>query len=131
MLMDEVKVDLHVLRALMLHSIGGEVDRIDIVAADEGGVLEGAMELLQKLAEQGDIDHDVGHNTALSLSAGARDNGLSHDDPSDEVSSLEHNITESVPTHVGAASLVSISVDHELRRQEGRRSMALSMEPRR
>jgi hypothetical protein len=28
---DEVQVDLHVLHALMLHGIGGEVDRADIV----------------------------------------------------------------------------------------------------
>jgi hypothetical protein len=34
---DEVQVDLHVLRALMLHGIGGEVDCADVVAADEGG----------------------------------------------------------------------------------------------
>jgi hypothetical protein len=36
-----VKVKLYVLRTLMLHKIGGEVDRADIVAVDEGGALEG------------------------------------------------------------------------------------------
>jgi hypothetical protein len=30
----------------MLHEIGGEVDRADVVAVDEGGMLEGDMELL-------------------------------------------------------------------------------------
>jgi nucleoside-triphosphatase THEP1 len=45
-----VKIDLHVLHALMLHKIG-EVDRADIVVVDEGGALEGAVELLEKLAE--------------------------------------------------------------------------------
>jgi hypothetical protein len=84
---DLVKVDLHVLCALMLHGIGGEVDRIDIVAVDEGGTLEGAMELLEKPTEPGGIGHDVGHSAALNLSAEARDNGLSHDDPGDEVGS--------------------------------------------
>jgi hypothetical protein len=33
--------DLHVLRALMLHGIGGEVNRVDVVAVDEGEALEG------------------------------------------------------------------------------------------
>jgi hypothetical protein len=33
-LTDEVKIDFHVLRALMLHGIGGEVARADIVAVD-------------------------------------------------------------------------------------------------
>jgi hypothetical protein len=35
------------LRALMLHWIGGEVDDADVVAADEGGTLKGAVELVE------------------------------------------------------------------------------------
>jgi hypothetical protein len=46
-LADEVKVDLHVFRALMLHEIVGEVDRTDVVAVDDGGALEGVVELLK------------------------------------------------------------------------------------
>jgi nucleoside-triphosphatase THEP1 len=38
---DKVQVDLHVLRALMLHGIGGEVDRADVIEVDESGALEG------------------------------------------------------------------------------------------
>jgi nucleoside-triphosphatase THEP1 len=49
-LADKVQVDLHVLRALVLHGIGGEVDRADVVAVDEAGALEGAVELVEKLA---------------------------------------------------------------------------------
>jgi hypothetical protein len=66
-----VKVDLHVLGALMLHRIGGEVDRADVVAVDEGNTLEGVVELLEKLSEPGGLGHAVGHNAVLSLSAGA------------------------------------------------------------
>jgi hypothetical protein len=32
MLADKVEVDLHVLHALVLHRVGGEVDRTDVVA---------------------------------------------------------------------------------------------------
>jgi hypothetical protein len=39
-LADEVQVDLHVLHALMLHGIGGGVDRADVVTVDKGGTLE-------------------------------------------------------------------------------------------
>jgi hypothetical protein len=39
--MDGVKIDVHVLCALMLHKIGGEVDRADVVVVDEGGALKG------------------------------------------------------------------------------------------
>jgi hypothetical protein len=55
-LVDEVEVDLHVLRALTLHGIGGEVDRPDIVALDEGGAREGGVELMKKLTEAGSFD---------------------------------------------------------------------------
>jgi hypothetical protein len=39
-LADEVEVDLHVLCVLMLHRIGGEVDRADVITVDEGGAHE-------------------------------------------------------------------------------------------
>jgi nucleoside-triphosphatase THEP1 len=40
-LVDKVQVDLYVLHVLMLHGIGGEVDRADVVVVDEAGALEG------------------------------------------------------------------------------------------
>jgi hypothetical protein len=49
-LADEVQVNLHVLCALMLHGIGGEVDRADVVAVDEGGALKGIVELMEELS---------------------------------------------------------------------------------
>jgi hypothetical protein len=47
-LADEVQVDLHMFRALMLHGIGGEVDRTDIFAVDEGGHLEVGLKKMVK-----------------------------------------------------------------------------------
>jgi hypothetical protein len=75
-LADEVKANLHVLRVLMLHMIGREADHIDVVAVDEGGALEGIVELLEKLTEPGGLGHAVGHNAVHGLSAGAGDDGL-------------------------------------------------------
>jgi nucleoside-triphosphatase THEP1 len=49
-LADEVQVNLHVLHALMLHGIGGEVDRADVVAVDESGALKGTVELVEELS---------------------------------------------------------------------------------
>jgi hypothetical protein len=40
-LADEVEVDLHVLRALTLHEIGGEVDYADVFAIYKGSVARG------------------------------------------------------------------------------------------
>jgi hypothetical protein len=67
------KVDLHVLRTLMLHEIGGQVNRTDVVAVDECGALEGAVELLEKLAQLGGLCDVVGHHAILGLYAGVRD----------------------------------------------------------
>jgi hypothetical protein len=81
-LVDEVKVDLHVLRALMLHEVGGEVDCADIVAVDEGEALEGALEFLEKLVEPGGLDHAIGQSAVPVLSAGAGDDGCWDSQPS-------------------------------------------------
>jgi hypothetical protein len=113
-----VKSNLHVLCALVLHGIGGEVDHADVVAVDEGGALEGAVELVVELVEPGGLDHVVGHDAVLGLSAGARDDGLSLCGPGDEVGVQEHDVTGSGPARVGTTIPVNVGVDHELRRRE-------------
>lgn len=75
MLADEVKLDLHVLRALMMHEIG-EVDLAEVVARDEGGAGDGVVELMKKLTEQGRPDHVIGHISILGLRVGVGDHGL-------------------------------------------------------
>jgi hypothetical protein len=114
---DEVQVNLHVLRTLMLHGISGEVDRADVVTVDKGGALKEAVELLEKLARLGGLCHAVGHSAVLGLCAGAGDDGLPFGGPEDEVGDQEHNITGSGPARVGTASPVSVGVHHELRRR--------------
>jgi hypothetical protein len=101
----------------MLHGVGGEVDRTDVVAIDESGALEGTVELVEELAQLGGLCHTVGHDTVLGLSAGARDDGLPFGGPGDEVGTQEHDVTGGGPARVGTANPVSVSVDHELRRR--------------
>jgi hypothetical protein len=60
----------------MLHKIGLQADGADVVAVDEGGVLKGAVELVEQLAHPGGLLHAVGHNTILGLCARAGDDGL-------------------------------------------------------
>jgi hypothetical protein len=98
----------------MLHGVGGEVDRADVVAVDEGGTLEGTVELVEELAQPGGLCHAVGHDTVLGLSAGARDDGLPLGGPRDEVGTQEYGVTEGGSARVGTTSPVSIGVDHEL-----------------
>jgi hypothetical protein len=105
------------LRALMLHGVGGEVDGADVVAVNEGGTLEGAAELMEELAHPGCLDHTVSHNAVFSLGAGAGDDGLTFGCPRDEVGAQKYDIAGGGATCVGAASPVSIGVDHEFRRR--------------
>jgi hypothetical protein len=83
--------------ALMLHGIGGEVDCPEVITVDEGGALEGAMELLEKLAQPESLNHAIGHNAVLDLSFGVRDNRLSLGGLGDEVGAQEHDVTRSGP----------------------------------
>jgi hypothetical protein len=85
MLADEVQVDLHMLGALVMHGIGGEVDDADVVAVDEGGTLKGVVELVEKLAHLGGLGHVVGHSAILGLGTGAGDDRLPLGSPGDEV----------------------------------------------
>jgi hypothetical protein len=75
------------------------------------------VELLENLAEPGGLGHAIGHNTILGLSAEARDDELSLGDAGDEVGAQEHGVTRNRLARVGAASLVGVGVDHELRRR--------------
>jgi hypothetical protein len=81
----------------MLHGIGGEVDRADVAAVDEGGTLEGTVKLLEKLAQLGGLCHAVGHSAVLGLCDGARDDGSSLGGPGDKVGAQEHGTTGSGP----------------------------------
>jgi hypothetical protein len=102
------------LRALMLHGIGGEVDGADVVAVDEGGTLEWAMELVEELAQPGGLRHTVVYGVVLSLYAGAGDDGLPLGSPGDEVRAQEYDIARSGSACVGATDPVGVGVDHEL-----------------
>jgi hypothetical protein len=114
---NEVEVDLHMLRALMLYGVGGEVDGADIVAVDKGGALKGAVELVEELAHPRCLGHAVSHNAVLGLNAGAGDDGLALGGPRDEVGAQEYGIAGGRASRVGAASLVGVGVDHKVRRR--------------
>ena len=47
---NEVQVDLHMLRPLMLNGVGGEIYGADVVAVDERALGERAVELRQELS---------------------------------------------------------------------------------
>ena len=58
-IVNEMEVDLHMLRALVLHGVGGELDHTDVVAICKCGTHEGVVELLELLSEPGRLGHVV------------------------------------------------------------------------
>jgi hypothetical protein len=65
---DEVKIDLNVLGALMLHRVGGHVDGTDVVAVDQCGAPKRGMQLQEKLTQPGRLCNSVGHRAILGFS---------------------------------------------------------------
>jgi hypothetical protein len=63
------------LRVLVLHEIGGEINGADVVAVDKGGTLKRFVELVEWLAQPGGLGHAVGHSAVLGLYTGAGDDG--------------------------------------------------------
>jgi hypothetical protein len=68
LLTNEVKIDLDMLRLLMLNWVGGHVDRTDVVAVDKYGVAERSVKLVKKLTEPGSLSNTIGHGAILSFS---------------------------------------------------------------
>lgn len=101
---EEAEVNLHVLCALMVHRIDGEVDRTNVVAVHVGDKREGDVELMKKFMELGSLRHAIWHSAILDPSVGARD----------EVGAQEH-VDRRSPTRV----------------EEDRRRRPKSREPRR
>jgi hypothetical protein len=91
-LSDEMKINLHMLRALMLNGVGGEVYDTDVVVVDESAARWWSLELMQELAQPGGSSHTIGDGTILSFNAGAGDNSLSLGRPGDQVVPEEYGI---------------------------------------
>jgi hypothetical protein len=115
LLSDEMKINLHMLRALMLNGVGGEVHGADVVTVDKSAARWRSLELMQEQAQPGGLNHTIGDGTVLGFSAGARDDSLPLDRPKDQVVSEEHSIARRGATSVRAANPVDIGVDDQVR----------------
>jgi hypothetical protein len=82
---DEVQIDLDMLGPLVLHWVGGEVDRADVVAVDQRAPGEGTVKLGEELPEPGSLCHAVGYDTVLRLSTRAGNDRLALRRPGHQV----------------------------------------------
>jgi hypothetical protein len=85
LLSDKIKINLHMLGALMLNGVGGEVHGADIVAVDKGAPRRRGLELVEQLSQLSGLSHAVGNDMILGLSAGAGDDGLPLGRPGNQV----------------------------------------------
>jgi hypothetical protein len=101
LLSDKMKINLHMLGALMLNGVGGEVHGADVVAVDKGAPRQQGLELVEQLSQPSALSHAVGNNTILGLNARVGDNSLSLGRPGNQV------VPASPKDSVGCASCLS------------------------
>lgn len=99
-LTSKVDVDLDMLRAMMLDGIDREVDKVDVVAAEQGTCGEGVVKLLKKLAQPACLSHPISDSQVLSLGIGAGDHRFTLRGPRDEIGPKKHCIVEGIPAGV-------------------------------
>jgi hypothetical protein len=92
LLSDKMKINLHMLGALILNGVSGEVHGADIIAVDKGAPIWQGLELMEQLSQPSGLSHAIGNGTILGLSAGAGDDGLSLGRPENQVVPQEHRI---------------------------------------
>jgi hypothetical protein len=114
LLSDKMKINLHMLRALMLNGVGGEVHGADVVAVDESAARWRSLELMQELAQPGGLSHTIGDGTVLGFGAGAGDDSLPLGRQGDQVVPEEHGIARRGATSVRTASPVGVGVDDQV-----------------
>jgi hypothetical protein len=124
LLLDEMKINLHMFRALMLNGVGGEVHDTDVVTLDKSAARWRSLELMPELAQPGDLSHTIGDNTILDFGAGVGDDSLSLDRLGDQVVPEEHDITRRGATSVRAASPVGVGVDDQVRAERAAQQQA-------
>jgi hypothetical protein len=87
-----MKINLHMLGALMLNGVGGEVHDADVVVVDKGAMRRRGLELVEQLSQPSDLSHVVGNGTILGLSAGAGHDSLPLGRPGNQVVPQEYHI---------------------------------------
>jgi hypothetical protein len=73
---DEVKINLHMLGALVLNGVVGEVHGTYVVAVGERTLRRRCLEFQQQLVQLGGLGYTVGDGAVLGLRTGAGDDSL-------------------------------------------------------
>jgi hypothetical protein len=115
LLSDKMEINLHMLSALMLNGVDGEVHGVDVVAVDKGAPRRRVLELMEQLPQPSGLSHTVGDGTVLSLRAGTGDDSLPFGRSGQQVGPQKHRIARSRATCVRTTRPISVYVDSEVR----------------
>ena len=113
LVVDEVNVDVDVLRATMVDRISGHIDGANIVTVHDGRRSNGRVELLEKLTKPTTLDHDMGNRVVLSLSTGTGHRRLVLGGPRDQVVAEEDAVAGRRAPGVWTARPVRVGVRGE------------------
>jgi hypothetical protein len=75
-LWDKMKINLHMLGALMLDGVGEDVHNTDVVTVDKGAPRRRGLELVKQLSQPSGLSHAINNGMILGLNAEAGDDGL-------------------------------------------------------
>jgi hypothetical protein len=75
-LSNEIEINLHMLCALMLNEVGGEIDDANVVAVDKRAPRQRTLELMEQLLQPSALSHTVGDSTVLDLRTEMGDDSL-------------------------------------------------------
>jgi hypothetical protein len=115
LLSDKMKISLHMLGALMLNGVGGEVHDADVVAVDKDAPRRWGLKFVEQLSQPSGLSHTVGNGTILGLNAVAGDDDLPLGRLGNQVVPQEHRIAWRRAANVWTTGPVSVRVDDEVR----------------
>jgi hypothetical protein len=101
---NKMKIDFHVLGALVLHRVGRHVDGTDVVAVNQGGLAQGSVQFSQK----GGFGDGIGDRPVFSFGTGPGDGVLTPGGPGDEAITEKDSITGGGLACIRAVCLVCI-----------------------
>jgi hypothetical protein len=69
LLSNKVEINFHMLGALMLNGVGGEVDGTNVVTVDQRALRQRTLEHMEQLPQPSGLSHTIGDSTVLGLHA--------------------------------------------------------------
>ena len=125
LLSNEVDIQFNVLGTLVLHRIRRKVDGRHIVTVDNGGLVDGDVEVSEKLTKPTSLGHSIGYCSVFRFCAGARHGWLPFGGPGHKRVADVNAVTRRGSSIVRAARPICIRVGKDVARGRGLKTKAV------